>query len=38
MKKSCKVLIHDERPDVPEFLLKIILGRGYKAGSDHRSR
>jgi len=32
MKKSCKVLIHDERPDDPEFLLKIILGRGYKAG------
>jgi DNA-binding response OmpR family regulator len=32
MKKSYKVLIHDERPDVPEFLLKIILSRGYKAG------
>ncbi|MGZ6292550.1 MAG: hypothetical protein ACXWMK_10215 [Syntrophales bacterium] len=32
MKKSYKVLIHDGRPDVPEFLLKIILGRGYKAG------
>jgi CheY-like chemotaxis protein len=32
MKKSHKVLIHDERPDVPEFLLKIILNRGYKAG------
>jgi DNA-binding response OmpR family regulator len=29
---STKVLIHDERPDIPEFLLKIILGRGYKAG------
>ncbi|MGZ6210401.1 MAG: hypothetical protein ACXWL9_09675 [Syntrophales bacterium] len=32
MKKSYKVLIHDGRPDVPEFLLKIILGHGYKAG------
>ena len=32
MKKSYKVLIHDERADVPEFLLKIILSRGYKAG------
>jgi DNA-binding response OmpR family regulator len=32
MKKSYKVLIHDERPDVPEFLLKAILSRGYKAG------
>ena len=29
---SKKVLIHGERPDVPEFLLKIILSRGYKAG------
>ncbi|HET6460036.1 MAG TPA: hypothetical protein VFG29_04530 [Syntrophales bacterium] len=29
---STKVLIHDERPDIPEFLLKIILGRGYRAG------
>ncbi|MGO9138063.1 MAG: hypothetical protein ACLQBC_10410 [Syntrophales bacterium] len=29
---STKVLIHDERPDVPEFLLEIILRRGYKAG------
>jgi DNA-binding response OmpR family regulator len=29
---STKVLIHDERPDIPEFLLKIILNRGYKAG------
>ncbi len=27
-----KVLIHDERPDVPEFLLDIIVNRGYKAG------
>jgi len=32
MKKSYKVLIYDERPDLPEFLLKIILSRGYKAG------
>ena len=32
MKKNHKALIHDERPDLPEFLLKIILGRGYKAG------
>ena len=29
---STRVLIHDERPDVPEFLLQIILSRGYKAG------
>jgi len=29
---STKILIHDERPDSPEFLLKIILSRGYKAG------
>jgi DNA-binding response OmpR family regulator len=27
-----KVLIHDERPDIPEFLLGIIANRGYKAG------
>jgi DNA-binding response OmpR family regulator len=32
MKKRHKILIHDEKPDVPEFLLKIILSRGYKAG------
>jgi DNA-binding response OmpR family regulator len=29
---STKVLIHDDRPDIPEFLLKTILSRGYKAG------
>ncbi|MGO9138413.1 MAG: hypothetical protein ACLP9S_10745 [Syntrophales bacterium] len=29
---STKVLIHDDRPDIPEFLLKAILSRGYKAG------
>ena len=27
-----KVLIYDERPDAPEFLHKIIVNRGYKAG------
>lgn len=27
-----KVLIHDERPDTPEFLLETIVNRGYKAG------
>ena len=26
-----KVLIHDDRPDAPEFLLQIITNRGYKA-------
>ena len=29
---SAKVLIHDDRPDTPEFLLEIIVNRGYKAG------
>jgi DNA-binding response OmpR family regulator len=29
---STKVLIHDDRPDIPEFLFKMILSRGYKAG------
>jgi len=29
---STKVLIHDERPDAPEFLLEIVVNRGYKAG------
>jgi DNA-binding response OmpR family regulator len=29
---STKVLIHDDKPDVPEFLFKTILSRGYKAG------
>ncbi len=32
MLESTKVLIHDDRPDIPGFLLKIILDRGYKAG------
>ncbi|MGZ3854189.1 MAG: hypothetical protein ACXVBX_15445 [Flavisolibacter sp.] len=32
MSLSTKVLIHDERPDIPDFLLKLILIRGYKAG------
>jgi len=27
-----KILIHEERPDSPEFLFKIIVNRGYKAG------
>ena len=26
-----KVLIHDERPDIPEFLLEIMVNHGYKA-------
>jgi DNA-binding response OmpR family regulator len=29
---STKVLIHDKRSDAPEFLLKILVNRGYKAG------
>jgi CheY-like chemotaxis protein len=29
---STKVLIHDDRSDTPEFLLEIIVNRGYKAG------
>lgn len=29
---SKKVLIHDRRPDTPEFLLEVIIRRGYKAG------
>ena len=29
---SAKVLIHDDRLDTPEFLLEIIVNRGYKAG------
>jgi len=28
---SAKVLIHDDRPDTPEFLLEIIVNHGYKA-------
>jgi len=32
MLHSTKVLIHDERPEAPEFLLKIVVNRGYKAG------
>ncbi len=32
MLRSKKVLIHDDMRGVPEFLLKLILGRGYKAG------
>jgi DNA-binding response OmpR family regulator len=27
-----KVLIHEERPDIPKFLLEIIVNHGYKAG------
>jgi DNA-binding response OmpR family regulator len=27
-----KILIHDERPDAPEFLLETVVNRGYKAG------
>jgi DNA-binding response OmpR family regulator len=29
---STKVLIHDDRQDIPEFLFRTILNRGYKAG------
>ena len=29
---STKVLIHDDKSDIPEFLFKTILSRGYKAG------
>ena len=29
---SRKILIHDDMRGVPEFLFKIILSRGYKAG------
>ncbi len=32
MLRSTKILIHDERPDSPEFLLEIVVDRGYKAG------
>ncbi|MCX5844031.1 MAG: hypothetical protein NT022_09830 [Deltaproteobacteria bacterium] len=30
MLRSTKILIHDERPDTPEFLLKLLAHRGYK--------
>jgi DNA-binding response OmpR family regulator len=29
---STKILIHDERSESPEFLLKLLAHRGYKAG------
>ena len=32
MLRSTKILIHDERPDTPEFLLEVVVNRGYKAG------
>ena len=32
MKKRHKILIHDDGPDIPEFLLEIIVNHGYKAG------
>jgi DNA-binding response OmpR family regulator len=32
MVRSTKILIHDERSDSPEFLLKLLAHRGYKAG------
>jgi DNA-binding NtrC family response regulator len=32
MQRSTKVLIHDEISYAPEFLLKLIANRGYKAG------
>lgn len=32
MAHSTKILIHDERPDTPEFLLEVVVNRGYKAG------
>jgi len=31
MLRSTKVLIHEERQDAPEFLLNVIVNRGYKA-------
>ena len=32
MLHSIKVLIHEERPDTPEFLLEVVVNRGYRAG------
>jgi len=32
MLHSTNILIHDERPDIPEFLLEDIVNRGYEAG------
>lgn len=32
MLHSTKILIHDERSDTPEFLLKLLANRGYSAG------
>ena len=32
MLRATKILIHDERPDTPEFLLEVVVNRGYKAG------
>ena len=32
MLHATKVLIHDDQPDTPEFLLKMMVNRGYKAG------
>ena len=29
---STRILIHDERPDTPEFLLEVMINHGYKAG------
>jgi DNA-binding response OmpR family regulator len=32
MRNGYKILIHEERQEIPEFLHRIILGRGYKTG------
>ena len=32
MVRSTKILIYEERSDAPEFLLEILVHRGYKAG------
>jgi CheY-like chemotaxis protein len=31
MLRSTNILIHDERPGTPEFLLEVVVNRGYKA-------
>ncbi|MEN6319333.1 MAG: hypothetical protein ABFD82_11330 [Syntrophaceae bacterium] len=32
MVRSTKILIHDDKSDAPEFLLKLLTSRGYRAG------
>jgi len=32
MVRSTKILIHDDKSDSPEFLLKLLTNRGYRAG------